>query len=510
MFPLLPLHQAEGVVEPVSAVLAVLAVPVERVEPVPVNPSNKLQKCRVFDAAFFLRSAFGTMSAHPFLQETTVPIRNLIFIGMVTVVSLCCYSIAEKNRYASVFSEAMQIVREESLVEMSERELFNAAMDGMLGVLDSNSGFISQTEFKAFDEDLNQQFVGVGMELERDETNNCIRVVSPIPGTPAYEAGFQVGDVIREIDGTTTAGISRQEAVQMIRGPKGESVEFLVERVGRPEPFNISVLRDAIPVPSIYGDTRNEDGSWNFTLDENVRIGYVRLMQFGKRSTEELREALQSLEGKIDGFILDMRFNPGGLLDAAVDISDMFIGREVLIVQTRERDGNVVTRHYATSKTELDTDIPVVVIVNQYSASASEIVAACLQDHDRAAVVGEQTFGKGTVQDLITLEKDRSVMRLTTASYWRPSGKNIDRTVLQLDDPTQYGVTPTEGFEVELSEDQLTEIAVARSQRDQRVLPAGQKRLEDQEQPWLETDLPLRRAVEYIQSVITNDTVAGL
>ena len=438
-----------------------------------------------------------------------MPIRNLIFIGLATVISLCCYSIAEKNRYASVFSEAMQIVRNESLVEMSERELFNAAMDGMLGVLDSNSGFISQAEFKAFDEDLNQQFVGVGMELERDEKNNCIRVVSPIPGTPAYKAGFQVGDVIREIDGTTTAGISRQEAVQMIRGPKGESVVFLVERQGRSDSFNISVLRDSIPVPSIYGDTRNEDGSWNFVLDDNVRIGYVRLLQFGKRSTEELRDALQSLDGKIDGFILDMRFNPGGLLDAAVDISDMFIGREVLIVQTRERDGNVVTRHYATSKTELDPGIPVVVIVNEYSASASEIVAACLQDHDRAAVVGEQTFGKGTVQDLITLEKDRSVMRLTTASYWRPSGKNIDRTVLELDDPTQYGVTPNEGFDVGLSEDQLTEIALARSKRDQKVLSAGQERLEPEERSWLKTDLPLRRAVEYIQSVITSETIAG-
>lgn len=443
-------------------------------------------------------------------REKTVPIRNLFFIGIATVISLCCYSIAEKNRYASVFSEALQIVREESLVEMSERELFNAAMDGMLGVLDSNSGFISQTEFKAFDEDLNQQFVGVGMELERDEKNNCIRVVSPIPGTPAYKAGFKVGDVIREIDGTTTAGISRHEAVEMIRGPKGESVVFLVEREGRPTPFNISVLRDAIPVPSIYGDTRNEDGSWNFVLGEDIRIGYVRLLQFGKRSTEEMREVLQTLDGKIDGFILDMRNNPGGLLDAAVDISDMFIGREVLIVQTRERDGNVVTRHYATSKTELDPSIPVVVIVNKHSASASEIVAACLKDHDRAAVVGEQTYGKGTVQDLITLEKDRSVMRLTTASYWRPSGKNIDRTVLELDDPTQYGVTPNDGFSVELNEDQWLDINRARSQRDQIVLVAGQDQQGFQSTPWLETDLPLKRAVEYIQSVITNQTVAGL
>jgi carboxyl-terminal processing protease len=433
-----------------------------------------------------------------------MPIRNVVFIGLAAVISLACHSISVKNRYASVFSEALAIVQSEALVEMSERQLFDAAMNGMLARLDPNSSFISEEEFKAFDEDLNQEFVGVGMEVDRDLDRNCIRVVSPIPGTPAYNAGLRVGDLILEIDGTVTAGLSRPEAVQLIRGPRGEPVVFLISREEIEEPFNVVVYRDAIPVPSIYGDTRNADGSWNFRLEDDRRIGYVRLLQFGKRSTEELQETLEELNDSIDAFVLDLRYNPGGLLEAAIEISDMFIGREVLIVQTRERDGQIVSRRYATSKTVLDTNIPMVVIVNEYSASASEIVAACLQDHSRAVIVGKQTWGKGTVQDLITLERNRSVLRLTTASYWRPSGKNIDRSVLQLEDPTQYGVSPNEGFEVLLTDDELTEIGMARNRRDQAVLQPNQPRLQPDQPAWLETDVPLRRAVEHLQSQISS------
>lgn len=437
-----------------------------------------------------------------------MPIRNLIFIGLATVIALCCYSISVKNRYASVFSEALGIVKNEALVEMSERQLFDAAMNGMMSSLDPNSSFISQEQYQAFDEDLSQEFVGVGMEVERDPEKNCIKVISPIPGTPAYNAGLRVGDCIVGIDGKSTADLSRQDAIKLIRGPRGEQVVFSIMRSGVEDPLTVNVMRDAIPVPSIYGDTRNADGSWNFVLESAPRIGYIRLLQFGRRSTEELRDAIQSLNGKIDGFVLDLRYNPGGLLNAAIEISDMFIGREVLIVQTRQRTGKVVSRRYATSKTELDSRIPMVVIVNEFSASASEIVAACLQDHSRAVVVGKQTWGKGTVQDLITMERNRSVLRLTTASYWRPSGRNIDRTVLQLDDPTQYGVSPDKGYEVLLTEQEMTDISLARRQRDQEVLSDQQSRLQPDQPEWLEVDLPLKRAVNHLLSQLNVQSAA--
>ena len=445
-----------------------------------------------------------------------MPVRNLVFICLATIVSLACYSIAVKNRYASIFSEALTIVKSEALVEKSGRELFNAAMEGMLKNLDPNSGFISHDKFQAFDDDINQQFVGVGMEVERDEQRNCIRVVSPIPGSPAYKAGLQVGDRIVEIDGQTTVDLPRPEAIKLIRGPKGKKVVFLVDRDGVESDLSIEVLRDSIPVPSVYGDTRNPDGTWNFVLEEEPRIGYARLTQFGKRSTEEMRDAIQSVEGKIDGFILDLRYNPGGLLDAAVDISDMFIAREVLIVQTRQRDGQVVRRRFATSKTLLPPRIPVVVIVNEYSASGSEIVAACLQDHGRATVVGKQTWGKGTVQDLITLEQNRSVLRLTTASYWRPSGKNIDRTVpgLSREGPDDYGVRPDPGCEVLLTEQEMIDIATARSRRDQEIRGHENREQDDEgREPadttrWLDQDAPLKRAVESLRLRVPVRTAA--
>ncbi len=436
-----------------------------------------------------------------------MPVRNLVFIGLATIVSLACYSIAARNRYASIFSEAMDIVRTEALVPKSERELFNAAMNGMLGILDENSTFIAHDQFETFNEDLNQQFVGVGMTVDRDEERNALRVISPIPGTPAYKAGLRVDDRILEIDGMTTRDLSQQDAIKRIRGPRGKPVLFLVERAGEESPFEIEVVRDAIPVPSVYGDRRRPDGTWSFVLQDDPRIGYIRLLQFGKRSTDELREAIQALDGKIDAFILDLRYNPGGLLDAAVDISDMFIGREVPVVETQRRDGTVVRRRFATSKTELDPDIPVVVIVNEYSASASEIVAACLQDHKRAVIVGKQTWGKGTVQDLITLEPNRSVLRLTTASYWRPSGQNIDRTVRQLEAPDQFGVKPNKDFEVLLSPGEMTAIGRARNERDQTVIEDGT--VTDPDQPsWIGTDLPLKRAVDHLHSLINSRAAA--
>lgn len=442
-----------------------------------------------------------------------MPVRNLVFIGLATLISLSCYSIAVKNRYASIFSTALQIVHDEALVQKSERELFNAAMTGMMSQLDPNSGFVSHDRFKAFDEDINQEFVGVGMEVERDENQDGILVVSPIPNSPAYKAGLQVGDLIVSIDGTSTAGLARPDAINLIRGPKGEDVVFSVHRRGVDDHLTIVVTRDSIPIPSVYGDTRNTDGTWNFVLQGDRRIGYIRLTQFGKRSTEEMQTALESIKDNIDAFILDLRMNPGGLLDSAIDISDMFIGREVVIVQTKRRDGEFINPRYATSKTVLPTKIPMVVIVNEYSASGSEIVAACLQDHNRATIVGKQSYGKGTVQDLITLEQNRSVLRLTTASYWRPSKKNIDRTIPLPDgsNETEYGVKPDAGQEVDLTDQQLIDITTARNLRDQKMFEAnGVGKMPGQDGPdhnagemdWLEIDLPLKKAVEYLHSRI--------
>ena len=429
-----------------------------------------------------------------------MPVRNIMTIGLAIVTCLASYSIAVRNRYASIFSEAMEIVESEALIEIPRRELFDSAMDGMLGRLDANSWFVSEDDFPGFQEDLEQQFVGVGLHFNLDPENNCLRVVSPIPGKPAWKAGIRVGDLIMAIDGQSTAGMESDAAVRKIRGPLGTPVVLDIARAGTDDLMPIEIVREEIPVASVLGDTMREDGTWEFVLESSPRIGYIRLLEFGRKSTDELRAALASLDGKVDGLILDLRDNPGGLLDAAVEISDMFIGREVLVVETRRRDMSVTGQEFARSKTEIDVDLPLVVLVNENSASASEIVAACLQDHDRAAIAGSRTFGKGTVQDLIQLEPNRSVLRLTTSSYWRPSGKNIDRTVLVPPEPGQYGVLPDPGLDVSLSDEETMNIRRLRTLRDLNGIRPDPDQPGVESAEWLESDEAMQKAIEHLQA----------
>ncbi len=444
-----------------------------------------------------------------------MPVRNIVSLGLTIVVCLACFSISVRNRYASILSEAMHIVDTEALIKIPKRELFNSAMDGMLSRLDANSFFISEDEYSAYEEDLNQEFIGVGMHFVIDTENDCLRVIGPIPGKPAWKAGIQVGDLIVNIDGETTSGMNSDMAVARIRGPLGTPVVLTIRRESAPDSIDIEVVREEIPVASVLGDTLDNDGTWQFVLEDYPQIGYIRLLEFGRKSTAEMRTALHSINGRVEALILDLRDNPGGLLDAAVDVSDMFIGREVLVVETRRRDGTPTDQKFAKSKTEFDVNLPVVVLVNENSASASEIVAACLQDYQRATIVGSQSYGKGTVQDLIQLEPNRSVLRLTTASYWRPSGKNIDRTVLELPEPGQYGVSPNEGFAVELNQDESMEVRRQRINRDTRGMtngadPAGPGDSTDADEPdrWLETDRPLQRALEHLLPLVEDRSAA--
>ncbi len=444
-----------------------------------------------------------------------MPIRNFLTIFVALAISMASYSIATRNRYASIFGEAMDIIRREALREIPPRNLFDGAMNGMVKQLDVNSSFVSRDERSVVEDDLNQEFTGVGMHFLPDAENECLIVVAPLPGKPAWKAGIQVGDLIREIDGESTRGLGSADAIAMIRGPVGETVVFGIERSHSPDLLQIAVVRERIEIDSIYGDTRTADGKWDFRLEGHPRIGYIRLMEFGRKTAEEMRTALEGIQGDVDSLILDLRDNPGGLLDAAVEVCDLFIGREALIVQVRRRDNSISDRRFATSKTGFPESTPLVVLVNDRSASASEIVAACLQDHHRAVIVGQQTFGKGTVQDLISLEPNKSMLRLTTASYWRPSGKNIDRTVLELTDPNAYGVLPDAGFLVELEPERQDEIRLSRNRRDTMVIirsgsnetsplnGSGPVRLDELEkegnyQRWLELDLPLQRAIEYL------------
>ena len=432
-----------------------------------------------------------------------MPLRNLVVITLVALFSLACYSVASKNRYANLFAEALEVIDREALRDIPRRELFENAMDGMMTELDEHSMYISGDMFRAFDEDMKQEFGGVGIYVDNDPVSQRLIVLAPIPNTPAYKAGVRSGDWIQEISGKSTDGLARGDAVKLMRGPTGEPVTVKIERAGAA--WEETLIREAIPVPSLHGDWRMASGKWRFTLKDHPEIAYFRLIQFGSMSVEEFESALEEVSDDAQGLILDLRNNSGGLLEAAIQISDLFLGDGKTIVSTRGRGGRLVEEMYSGSPAVFPKNKPIVVLVNRNSASASEIVAACLQDHGRAVVVGEQTWGKGTVQHVIPIERGLSALKLTTSSYWRPSGQNIDRFSEEALETGVWGVNPAEENRIELTKEVLFENARQRNQRDlQGLVGAPELQAEDLEGEQPHVDQPLQRAIDVIQEELQN------
>ncbi len=445
-----------------------------------------------------------------------MPPRNLTIIFFTAILSLLCYHKVERNRYAAGVASAIDLVSHYYVEEVDSRKLFEDALAGMVSGLDQYSGYISPDTLNQMNASLDQEFGGVGVEVEKKEVNEPLTVLSPLVGTPAYRAGIQAGDRILQVNGESLLGVHLIDSVKMMRGKPGSEIRLLVERRDRDEPFEITLKREIIKVDSVLGDTRRADGSWDFHLEENPRIAYLRLSTFGQHTVAEVTRVLTANGSsvKFDAILLDLRGNAGGLLDAAVEMCDLFLdgGR---IVSTNGRDGKLRSSYEARQGVLIPHDIPMVVLVNNFSASASEIVAACLQDHQRAIVVGERTWGKGTVQNILDLEGGRSAIKLTTATYWRPSGRNIHRLKDATDDDA-WGVEPNEGFVVKLTEDELTKLFQLRRQRDRyqdnSTIPPAESPTSDSpvgESPADEVDdavdeMPfedrqLRRAIDYLK-----------
>lgn len=424
--------------------------------------------------------------------------RNLNLITLFAILSIVCYHRAARNRYAGIFAEAMNLISTSYVEPIDERELFDAAMTGMVGKLDPYSDYFNQEQYEQFAIGIDQNLEGIGIEVTLDPDTKRLTIVSPLVGTPAYKAGIRAGDQILAVNGESTKGWRLQDAVGVLRGKPGTSVELTVLHKGDEKPEDLTVERAKIIIESVLGDTRQEDGTWNFFLNEHPRIGYVRLTTFGEQTVSELRGVVTSTDHPIDALILDLRGNPGGLLTSAIEVCDMFID-EGVIVSTRGRNGKVIDKYEATtSRTVVPADMPVVMLVNQGSASASEIVAACLQDHQRAVVVGERTWGKGTVQNLIDLEGGRSALKLTIATYWRPSGKNIHRLGDADEQQGDWGVAPDKNFEVKLTDEELEQWVKWRRAHD--VVHNGDVDEETTAQlAKPRVDPQLSKAIEYIQ-----------
>ena len=393
-----------------------------------------------------------------------MPARNLLILILAALLSMLCYRTASRNHYGGLLAQAIGEIHETFVRPVDQRDLYEGAMDGMVRQLDPYSDYITPEELMAFQEDLDQKFGGIGIVVEVNRESGQLTVLSPLPDTPAAAAGLRAGDVILAIDGQSTEGFQIRDAVDLMRGDPGTALTVTIRHLGDDDSRDVELERAIIPVASVLGDVRLPDGTWQYTLDDHPRIGYIRLVSFGEKTADELRQTLQSMLGKVDGIILDLRGNGGGLLHAAIDVCDFFVDSGK-IVSIRGRDKQDWRDHFASPQNTLCRDLPLVVMVDGFSASASEITAACLQDHGRASVVGVRSWGKGTVQNVMPFEGGRSALKLTVATYWRPSEQNIHRHVdATEDDP--WGVSPDQGFEVAVDEETQTKILLWRRERD--------------------------------------------
>jgi carboxyl-terminal processing protease len=397
-----------------------------------------------------------------------MPRRNLIVLLLVASISWLCYQRASRNRYAATLTEAMNIVAANYVSEVEPRVLFEGAMDGMIGKLDPYSGYTTPDEFNQFQQQLEGEFVGVGIVVDHDEEHGRLNVAEALVGKPAYLAGIRAGDAIVAIDGQATKEIPLKNAVVMIRGKAGTRVKLRVLPGGHEPSVEYDLERATIPLETVLGDARDKDGKWVYRLARQPRIGYIRIFDnFGERTSDEFRAALASYRSPhepMDGLILDLRYNRGGLLESARDVCDMLLDSGT-IVTTRGRHDRLIKQYTAQPGTELPVDVPIVVLVDRLSASASEIVAAALQDNGRAKVAGQRTWGKGTVQNVVQLEGGRSAIRLTIGSYRRPNGKDIHKWK-EAKDSDDWGVRPDPGLEALLTNHQNDLIILARRKRD--------------------------------------------
>jgi carboxyl-terminal processing protease len=335
------------------------------------------------------------------------------------------------------FSEAYARIKRDYVEQVDDKTLIENAVRGMLTGLDPHSSYLDVAQYQDLQASTNGEFGGLGIEVGTQD--GFVKVIAPIDDTPAAKAGLRAGDLILRLDGRPMKGVALSDAVKIMRGEPGTNIEMTVLRDGQDEPFNVVLTRAVVQVKSVKSRI----------IDDG--LGYVRISQFQSRTGDDLAAAVKSLKkesgGKLKGLVLDLRNNPGGVLNAAVQVSDAFL-RDGKIVYTDGRREKLQTNWFATPDDLLD-DAPMVVLVNSGSASASEIVAGALQDHGRAIIMGGQTFGKGSVQTIMPL-KEGGAVKMTTARYFTPAGRSIQAEGIKPDvQLAAYKLTKAEEPKVE-------------------------------------------------------------
>jgi carboxyl-terminal processing protease len=400
-----------------------------------------------------------------------------------------------------LLEDLVKQIEQNYILEVDRTELFETAIRAIVGKLDARGflrtndmEFIGTNELAEMNLHLDQKVAGIGAQLKLDDTTGEVVVTTPMPGSPALKGGLRSGDRLVQVNGSALPAEKKLEGVvKLLRGPVGTAVTVGVKREGVQEPLVLQLVRDTIKLPSVKADHYKPDLSWDFMLDDQKKIGYVRLTQVGRQSPAEMQAALEELKSRgMKGLILDLRNNPGGALGEAVQVADLFVesGR---IVTVKGREQETV---YDAKADGTFSGFPMALLVNRNTASAAEIIAACLQDHQRAIIVGERSFGQAVVRSLISLKDGVGMLKLPVATYYRPNGKNMNRFPgsKETDD---WGVSPDAGYEIALNDEELKQYDKACAAREV-LLSETTSKVESHDDRF--QDRQLQRALEYLQA----------
>ena len=472
-----------------------------------------------------------------------MPKRNLFVLIMMVVTAVVAWLARDRVGHGRRFAEVLGAIERTYLEPVDQQSLFDAAMEGVFSRLDEHSAFVVGDRRDQLESLLDQEFGGVGLELAKPDPHGGIAVVSPVFGSPAWHAGIVAGDQILAIDGVSTLPMPLVEAFRRLRGRPGAAVLLSVASPLAASSVaegadgsarDIALVREIVRTESVLGDRRHGDGTWEWMVEGEPAAATIRITNFGERTADELRRAVEAITSRMTGaeeqaeqqaeghqqaegykqrpigvLILDLRGNAGGLLSAAVEVCDIFLDDGV-IVSTKGRvlggqgagDAETTGDVRRATRGAALADLPMAVLVDGLTASAAEVVAACLQDHGRAIVVGSRTFGKGTVQSILPLSDGSGLLKLTTSEYLRPSRANIHRRSDDNDSDIDWGVSPDRGCEITPTGRQIEALQAWRRIRD--VVPAkggmsGPAQSESQSSQPRRVDPVLAKAVDTLR-----------
>jgi carboxyl-terminal processing protease len=414
----------------------------------------------------------------------------LIVLAALLVANVVTWSVrnSQAGPAASVFNQLDLLVdvRHELVrwyVEVpDEDKMVDSAVRAMVESLDDPfTTYLSPDDLQSFDKAVRGTFSGIGAEV--DVQDRYLTIVSPLEDSPAWKAGILAGDTVLEIDGVSTLDMSVTDAVSKLTGEAGTQVKMLIRHKNGEEKL-LTITRAAINVPTVRGLDRDDSGHWDYTLDPTNNVAYIRLSQFTGKSADDFEAAAKDLKVRgVKGLVIDLRFNPGGLLDAAVRISDIFLPEGKRIVSVNGR--SVKEAVYSSTSATILPDIPVVLIANESSASASEVVSGALTDNGRAQLVGTRTFGKGSVQQVLKLNDDLGALKITNAYYYLPNGRNIHRRKGN----DTWGVDPLDGFYVPMNTEAVQKMLDVRRNDATRKLIRQRLAAKTVTPEWIEQDL---------------------